>query len=55
MSMMLDHLLHCEIEGGTGLTVRNAALPFEHFDFFTGLYCMAVCAVFWAVIGLYLD
>ena len=39
MSIMLDHLLHCEIVGGVGLSLRNAALPFEHFDFISGLYC----------------
>jgi len=55
MSMMLDHLLHCEIEGGTGMSLRNASLEFEHFDFISGLYCQAVCIVFWALIGTYLD
>jgi len=55
MSMMLDHLLHCEIEGGVGMNLRNASLEFEHFDFITGLYCQAVCIVLWALIGTYLD
>jgi len=25
ISMMLDHLLHCEIEGGIGMSLKNAS------------------------------
>jgi hypothetical protein len=28
LSFMLDHLLHCEIEGGTGLIFPTAKMPY---------------------------
>jgi ATP-binding cassette subfamily A (ABC1) protein 3 len=55
LGFMLDHLLHCEIEGGTGLTLETASMPYQSFNFMLGLACQLVCSFLWAIIGLYLD
>jgi len=39
LGFMLDHLLHCEIEGGTGLTLETAIMPYQSFNFIIGLAC----------------
>jgi ATP-binding cassette, subfamily A (ABC1), member 1 len=55
LSFMLDHLLHCEIEGGTGLTFTTASMSYQNFDFFTGLICLTVSDIIWGLFGMYID
>lgn len=39
LGFMIDHLLHCEISGGIGLTFESAFMPYQHFNFMIGLVC----------------
>ena len=55
LGFMLEHLLHCEIEGGTALNMATALMPYQSFNFVLGLVCQIVCSTLWALIGLYLD
>lgn len=55
LGFMLDNLLHIEIEGGSGLTLETALVPYQDFSFMAGLGCQIACDVVWALIGIYFD
>lgn len=55
LGFMIEHLLHCEIDGGVGLTLETAFLPYQSFNFMAGLATQLVCSLLWALIGIYLD
>ena len=55
ISYLLDHLLHCDIEGGSGLTFTTANMPYQNFNFNTGILCMLFGSVMWLFLGVYFD
>ena len=55
LSYMLDHLMHCEIEGGSGLSLKTAAIRFQHFNFYFALLAQFFCNILWTLVGLFLD
>jgi ATP-binding cassette subfamily A (ABC1) protein 3 len=55
VGFMIDHLLHCEIEGGTGLTVETGLMPYQNFTFFYALGCQIVNVAVWGMVGIYFD
>ena len=39
VGFMMDHLLHCEIEGGTGLNLETAQMSYQNFSYTYALGC----------------
>jgi ABC-2 family transporter protein len=39
VGFMMDHLLHCEIEGGTGLNLETAFMSYQNFSYAAALGC----------------
>lgn len=55
VGFMMDHLLHVEVEGGTGLTIETALMEYQNFSYAAALGCQVVNIIFWGMIGIYLD
>jgi hypothetical protein len=39
VGFMLEHLLHCEIDGGVGLDLETAWMPYQEFNFVIAFAC----------------
>lgn len=55
VGFMIEHLLHLEIDGGIGLDMESAAMPYQEFSFFIALACQVLCCFVWALLGMYFD
>lgn len=55
VGFMIEHLLHLEIDGGVGLDMDSAWMPYQEFNFFIALACQVCCCLLWALLGMYFD